>query len=134
MKLILILCVFIITACGQTYPTTKRISGIGAIVYIPTEAQANVTRVGDMLMGRVSGLEVRTLTSGGHTFRVRGPRTLRGNEEPLLILDGSPLPIHILNTLSPHDIDRVYVVRNTSIYGSRGYYGVVFVETKHGKR
>lgn len=134
MKLVLILCVLVITACGQTYPTTKKISGIGVTVYIPTEVQANVTKVGDMLMGRVHGLEVRRSSNGGHTFRVRGPRTLRGSEEPLLVLDGTPLPIGVLNTLSPHDIDRVHVLRNAGIYGSRGYYGVVVVETKHGKR
>ena len=108
--------------------------------YVPTEADARVARLGDMLMGRVPGLEVRRLPNGNYTLRIRGPRTLRGSvadEEPLLVLDGTPVPSGslstVLNTLAPKDIARVDVLRDassTSIYGLRGANGVVVVTTK----
>ena len=53
-----------------------------------------------------------------------------GSEEPLLILDGSPMPIALLNSLNPQDIAQVYVERSATIYGPRGFNGVVVVKTK----
>lgn len=123
------------------YGSQPKNQAMGAVTtYIPTEAHARVARVGDMLMGRVPGLEVRRLPNGSYTLRIRGPRTLRGSvadEEPLLVLDGTPLPkgslSAALNTLSPHDIARIDVLRDisaTAIYGSRGANGVIVITTK----
>ncbi|KKM19585.1 hypothetical protein LCGC14_1654160 [marine sediment metagenome] len=85
-----------------------------------------------MLIGRVPGLEVRRSSNGrNHTYRIRGPRRLTGSEQPLLVLDGSPMPMNMLNTLAPHNIIRVYVLRGAeaSIYGARGFNGVIVVTT-----
>ena len=98
-------------------------------VYIPSSRHAQVSLVGDMLMGRVAGLEVRR-TSRGHVYRIRGPRSLMGSQEPLLVLDGSPMPIGLLNTLNPRDIAQVYILRDVAFYGSRGVNGVLIVTTK----
>jgi iron complex outermembrane receptor protein len=114
---------------------------LGAVTtFIPTAADARVARVGDMLIGRVPGLEVRRLPNGSYTLRIRGPRTLRGSvedEEPLLVLDGTPMPkgslSATLNTLAPHDIARIDVLRDasaTGVYGSRGANGVIVITTK----
>ncbi len=114
---------------------------MGAVTtFIPTEADARVSRVGDMLIGRVPGLEVRRLPNGSYSLRIRGPRTLRGSvedEEPLLVVDGTPVPkgwlSSMLNTLSPHNIARIEILRDasvTSIYGLRGANGVVLITTK----
>jgi TonB-dependent SusC/RagA subfamily outer membrane receptor len=53
-----------------------------------------------------------------------------GSEEPLLVLDGSPMQITFLNSLNPRDILEVYVLRDTAFYGSRGANGVLVVTTK----
>jgi len=114
---------------------------MGAVTtFVPTEADKRVARLGDMLIGRVPGLEVRRLGNGSYTLRIRGPRTLRGSvvdEEPLLVLDGTPIPkgslSSTLNVLVPHDIARIDVLRDassTSIYGLRGANGVIVVTTK----
>jgi TonB-dependent SusC/RagA subfamily outer membrane receptor len=114
---------------------------MGAVTtFIPTEADARVSRVGDMLIGRVPGLEVRRLPNGSYSLRIRGPRTLRGSvedEEPLLVVDGTPVPkgwlSSTLNTLSPHNIARIEVLRDasvTSVYGLRGANGVIVITTK----
>ena len=53
------------------------------------------------------------------------------------MLDGTPVPKGMLsaalNTLAPHDIARIDVLRDassTSIYGLRGANGVIVVTTK----
>jgi TonB-dependent SusC/RagA subfamily outer membrane receptor len=114
---------------------------MGAVTtFIPTEADARVARVGDMLIGRVPGLEVRRLPNGSYTLRIRGPRTLRGSaqdEEPLLVVDGTPVPqgslSAMLNSIAPHDVARIDVLRDasaTSVYGLRGGNGVIVITTK----
>ena len=98
-------------------------------VYIPTPRDAQVSLVGDMLMGRVVGLEVKR-SGNGHIYRIRGSRRLMGSEEPLLVLDGSPMSIALLNTLNPQDIVQVHILRNATFYGSRGANGVLVVTTR----
>ena len=46
--------------------------------------------VSDMLVGRFSGVEVRKLANGGTSIRIRGSRSFKSNQEPLLVLDGTP--------------------------------------------
>ena len=132
MKIKLIMCILVVMACGQADSGPARPAPQSG-VYIPTETQARVARVGDMLVGRVPGLEVRRSRNGlAHSYRIRGIRRLMGSEEPLLVLDGTPMPIAMLNSLSPRDIARVHVLRDTetSIYGIRGGNGVIVVTTK----
>ncbi len=142
--IICVLAVAVMAGCGRAGsqgPETPAPESMGAVtVFIPTEADARVARVGDMLIGRVPGLEVRRLPNGSYTLLIRGPRTLRGSaqdEEPLLVVDGTPVPqgllSSMLNTLSPHDIARIEVLRDasvTSVYGLRGANGVILITTK----
>lgn len=125
-----IILLILLGACATARPGDLTHSGTGVIrPYVPTAADARVARVGDMLIGRVAGLEVRR-SERGHAYRIRGPRRLMGSEEPLLVLDGSPMQITFLNSLNPRDILEVYVLRDTAFYGSRGANGVLVVTTK----
>ena len=45
---------------------------------IPTEADARVMQVEEMLRG-VPGLDVTRLPDGGYQLRIRGQRSIRGN-------------------------------------------------------
>ncbi len=148
--IICVLAVAVMAGCGQAGSqgpeapapgSQPKRQTLGAVTtFIPTEADARVARVGDMLIGRVAGLEVRRLPNGSYTLRIRGPRTLRGSvedEEPLLVLDGTPMPkgslSAALNSIAPHDVARIDVLRDasvTSVYGSRGANGVIVITTK----
>lgn len=148
--IICVLAVAVMAGCGRAGSqgpeapapgSQPKRQAMGAVTtYIPTEADARVARVGDMLIGRVPGLEVVRLRNGSYTLRIRGPRTLRGSvadEEPLLVLDGTPVPrgslSTALNTLAPHNIARIEVLRDasvTSVYGLRGANGVIVITTK----
>src|SRR5688572_17770590 len=47
------------------------------------------TRIEDYIASRVPGVQV-VRSNGGVSFQIRGPNTILGNSEPLIVLDGVP--------------------------------------------
>ncbi|MDB4882331.1 MAG: TonB-dependent outer membrane protein SusC/RagA, conserved site [Gemmatimonadetes bacterium] len=93
--------------------------------------------VSDMLVGRFAGVEVRKLANGGTSIRIRGSRSFKANQEPLLVLDGTPQHngSQSLMDLDPHDIKSIEVLKDaaaSAVYGSRGSNGVILISTKRG--
>ncbi|RAJ29112.1 SusC/RagA family TonB-linked outer membrane protein [Pedobacter cryoconitis] len=91
-----------------------------------------------LLQGKLPGLSV-TQASGeagneGNVLRIRGLGTYSGaGTEPLVIIDGIPGNLTVLN---PESIESVTVLKDAasaSIYGSRAANGVILVTTKQGK-
>jgi TonB-dependent SusC/RagA subfamily outer membrane receptor len=80
-------------------------------------------------------------TRTGSTLRIRNvsANNSAANTEPLIIIDGVPLPRsdkqNILAALNKLDIDRIDVLRDAAaaMYGVRGGRGVVLIKTKRGK-
>lgn len=95
--------------------------------------QGTVTSMADMLDGRVPGLEVRRLSGGGISLRIRGERSLLKNGEPLLVVDGIPVEGNsggLLADMDPRDVKRVEVLKDAgslAAYGSRGANGVLLI-------
>jgi len=114
-----------------------------ATSFSPTEADARVSRVEDMLENRVPGLEVLPLRDGTYTLRLRGGHTLGGNpadDEPLLVIDDVPVQEGWLGTalagVAPRDVARIDVLKDAaaaSRYGYRGTNGVIVITTKRGR-
>lgn len=84
------------------------------------------------LRGQVPGLQVARAPDGGVTVRIRGG----GGQEPLVVIDGVPIEPRTLGrtlaNLNPRDIEEVEVLRDvasTSLYGTRGAYGVLLITT-----
>lgn len=142
--------------------TTKRFN-TGNIVTVTAEeiARNPVPNVLSVLQHKVPGMFIQQntgLPGGSFNVEIRG-RTSFGNQAPLYIVDGvaypagSTLPFidpafgtngdskgtrggNALNFLDPSMIESVDVLKDadaTSIYGSRGAYGVVLITTKKGK-
>lgn len=111
--------------------------------FIPSEADVRLARVELMLMGRVPGMEVRRLSTGNYTIRIRGAHDLFGTssaDEPLLVVDGAAYPSgdlgDVLASLAPRDVALIEVLRDaaaTGAYGSRGANGVIRITTKRGR-
>jgi TonB-dependent SusC/RagA subfamily outer membrane receptor len=101
----------------------------------PDEADARVTDA-VQLLERVPGLTVTRLPDGGVSVQIRGTRSLHGDNEPLLLIDGVPAQGAIgraLAGLAPRDIARIDVLKDagaTAIYGIRGANGVILITTK----
>lgn len=115
---------------------------------------AVITTVDQALQGRATGVQV-VQTSGepgaATVVRIRGNNSLSGNNEPLYVIDGFPMPPYQeasanfygsysqngLYGINPNDIESMEVLKDasaTAIYGSRGANGVVLITTKAGRR
>ena len=93
--------------------------------------------VASALQGRVSGVQINQLNGqpgAGIQVRIRGANSIKGDNEPLWIINGFPGDINMINT---SDIESVEILKDasaTAIYGSRGANGVVIVTTKSAKQ
>lgn len=102
--------------------------------------QAKVTNLQNGLTGKVSGLSVSTTNSGvfGDTrLTLRGIRSLTGNNQPMLIVDGVAMALGYLSSINPNDVQEVSVLKSSSatvVYGPEGVNGAIVVVTKRGNR
>src|SRR5207237_813460 len=69
------------------------------------------------------------------TVRIRGVSSFQNND-PLYVIDGTPVQDTYLNFMNPNDIASMEVLKDAtaaSIYGSRANNGVILIETKRGR-
>ena len=89
-----------------------------------------------LVEGRVAGLTVSrgsTDPNGEVKVQMRGASSLKGSNEPLVIIDGMPGNMTSLNAIAPEDIEAIDVLKDGSaaaIYGTRGNNGVIIVSTR----
>ncbi len=147
-----------LASCGggaaSAPPATPGLSpeedGTGATRTVEGDEHQFVETVQEMLRGKVAGVQVLELPGCGLTVRIRGmsESLLSWNaenrqsvpecdREPLLIIDNKPVALgHMadaLRTLIPTEIERIQVLKDvasTSVYGTRGAYGVILITTK----
>ncbi len=134
----------------------KDISGSISSVSVNDEVATQSNSVDQLLQGRASGVQViqnSAAPGSGISVKIRGTSSLRGNNEPLYVIDGiiissageDVLPVGTgntgqltqngLNGINPRDIESIQVLKDasaTAIYGSRGANGVVLITTKKG--
>lgn len=129
----------VVTALGQV----RQKASLGyatASVKSKELTQANPVNLQNGLTGKVSGLNVATTNSGviGTTrITLRGIRSLTGENQPMLVIDGVPTPLGFLNSLNPNDIADVNLMKSASatvIYGPQGVNGAIIVTTKKGSK
>ena len=94
------------------------------------QTQSSVLKAMD---ATVPGVTVTTSGSPGarNTVRIRGISSFQNND-PLYVVDGTPVSDSYLNFLNPNDITSIQVLKDASaasIYGSRAGNGVVLIET-----
>ena len=100
--------------------------------------QAKVINPVTGLIGKVSGLQIQTAdNSVDPQVRVtlRGNRSILGNNQALVIVDGAQVDNFFLARLNPLDIESFDILKGASasaIYGSNASNGVLVVTTKKG--
>ena len=142
------------------YGTQRKsdITGSVTSVKVDNVAAAQNSTVDALLQGRAAGVQV-TQNAGspgsGVSVKIRGASSLRGNNEPLYVVDGVIISSagedaanasadvnsleetqNGLNGINPRDIESMEVLKDasaTAIYGSRGANGVILITTKKGK-
>lgn len=121
------------------YGSMKKKDLTGAINHVSTDklAKEKPATLQDILRGSAPGLNV-TMTSdakGGGDLLVRGQRSLKGGNSPLVVLNGMVFQGD-LSEINPVDIESVDILKDASsaaIYGAKSANGVVIITTKKGK-
>jgi TonB-linked SusC/RagA family outer membrane protein len=116
--------------------------GFAAASLAPKEiVQAGATNLQNALAAKVSGLNINTVNSGvlGNNVRItlRNIRSLTGNNQPLLLLDGVPIALSYISSINPNDVGDVTILKSaasTAIYGPDGVNGAIVITTKKGTR
>jgi TonB-linked SusC/RagA family outer membrane protein len=121
------------------YTTQRRADVTGAVGSVDVASATRQTGASTLqrLDGRVPGVTVDASGSPGSrtTVRIRGVSSFQNND-PLIILDGTPMQDTYLNFLNPNEIGSMQVLKDASaasIYGSRASNGVIIIETKKGR-
>ena len=94
----------------------------------------------DIFAVRFPGVTVSRTSGGGLKIRIRGgSNSVYGSDEPLFVVDGTPLSPGSggIVFLSPNDIEKIEVLKNPAdiaLYGIRGGNGVIKITTKRPGR
>ena len=146
-----------VTVVGAYGTVQKRTDMVGSAYQVNAEQIKNkpATRVDALLDGMIPGLKIEPnrddqgTTRTRFTTRIRGTASLSASNEPLWIIDGTPMytggntnsvpgmetSISPLASINPQDIESITVLKDataTSIYGANGANGVILVTTKSG--
>ncbi len=129
----------VVTAYGVSRQT-KELGYSTAKVKASELTQAKVVNLQNGLTGKVSGLNVSTTNSGvfaNTRITLRGIRSLTGNNQPMLVLDGVPVALSFLNSINPNDIADVSIMKSstgTAVYGPDGVNGAIIITSKKGTK
>ncbi len=117
-----------------SYTEQRRADITGAVASLSTDAAARQTGPSVLQkLNTVAGVTVDNSGSPGSraTVRIRGISSFQNND-PLYIVDGTPVQDSYINWLNPNDIESIQVLKDASaasIYGSRASNGVVIIST-----
>ncbi|MGH7651213.1 MAG: SusC/RagA family TonB-linked outer membrane protein [Gemmatimonadaceae bacterium] len=120
------------------YTEQRRADITGAVASVDIDAakKESAASVLKAMDATVPGVTLQTSGSPGSrsTIRVRGISSFQNND-PLYIVDGTPVQDSYVNFLNPEDIASIQVLKDASaasIYGSRASNGVIVIETIKG--
>jgi TonB-dependent SusC/RagA subfamily outer membrane receptor len=105
------------------------------------------------LAGKIAGVQVVGASGasmgGTQKIKIRGVNSLQGTDQPLIVVDGTPISNsnfagtdkadygNIAQDINPEDIESINVLKGpaaSALYGLRGQYGVVMITTKKGAK
>lgn len=92
------------------------------------------------LNGKVAGMRISATGSGvnpNYRIVLRGLRSLKGNNEALVVIDNVIVPNAILSNINPEDIEDIQVLNGAgaaALYGSEASNGALVITTKKGQR
>lgn len=147
----------VVTGYGEM--RKKDLTGAISQISETDEVKEQYQTVDALLQGRAAGVQVISndgTPGGAVSVKIRGTNSLRGNNEPLYVVDGviistagegmaSPFTgggqtmaaQNGLTGINARDIESYKVLKDasaTAIYGSRGANGVILITTKKGKK
>ena len=140
------------------YGTSRKGDLTGALTTMRPDVNdaAKAASLDNLLNGKVAGLVVSVASANpgaASSVTIRGASSLRGDNQPLYVIDNIPqasagefassgisgdftIAQDPLASLNPADIEDITILKDassTAIYGSRGANGVILITTKKGK-
>jgi len=103
-----------------------------------TLTQGKSVNIQQALNGKISGVNISTVNSGvfeNAKINIRGIRSLTGNNQPMLVVDGAPTPLGYLSSIPPDDVASLTVLKSAAsaaVYGPDAVNGVIVITTKKG--
>jgi TonB-linked SusC/RagA family outer membrane protein len=91
------------------------------------------------LQGKIAGLQINIVDGGVNSasrITLRGNRSILGNNQALIVINGSQSTQAAFDLLNPNDIESVTALKgqaSSAAYGSDASNGVLLVTTKKGK-
>jgi TonB-dependent SusC/RagA subfamily outer membrane receptor len=122
------------------YGTRMKRDITGSVTHVSREAFNTSRSVEQALEGRVAGVSVTHLSGAAGAsprISIRGASSIGANNQPLFVLDGIAIDGAVMQMINPNDINDISVLKDasaTAIYGSRGVYGVIVINTKKRSR
>ncbi|MFA9391014.1 MAG: SusC/RagA family TonB-linked outer membrane protein [Prolixibacteraceae bacterium] len=121
------------------YGTAKKSHLTGAVSSLKNDRldEIPVTQVDQALQGKLAGVQVLNLNpeaGAAATIRVRGMGSISADNQPLVVVDGFPVPDG-LSMVNMGDIESIEVLKDaasSALYGSRAAGGVILITTKSG--
>ncbi len=115
---------------------------------------SNASNVVNALSGKSAGVNIvnpNGVDGGTTRITIRGNNNIKGNNQPLIIVDGVPLENDpgltdigrgsdwgsAINLINPEDIESMNILKGPTAaakYGTRGANGVILITTKRGKK
>jgi len=129
----------VITAQG----IRKKAKEIGYSYAKVSTEEINVGRTPQLtqgLAGKVSGLAIYTVNNSvdpAVKVVLRGYRSLTGNNEALVVIDGMQTTATVLALINPSDVESVSILKGgqaATLYGSAGINGALVITTKQGAK
>ena len=122
-----------VVVTGYTEQRRSDITGAVANVNVESAQKQTGASILQRLDAATPGVTVAASGSPGarSTVRIRGISSFQNND-PLYVIDGTPVQESYLNFLNPDDIASIQVLKDASsasIYGSRASNGVIVIET-----
>jgi TonB-linked SusC/RagA family outer membrane protein len=129
----------VIVTTSMGVQRAKRDLGYSVATVSPKDlTESNVTNIANGLTAKVAGLGVYTLNNGvdpNVSIVLRGNRSLEGNNNALIVVDGVPIPGATLSSINPNDVADVTILKgagSAALYGSEASNGAILITTKRG--
>jgi len=90
----------------------------------------NYTDVFSLIKGKFSGVEIKSSQMGGQAVFVRGQKSIESEGSAIYVVDG--VEVADISFVYPCEITSINILKDgaAAMYGSRGAFGVVVIETK----
>ena len=130
----------IVSTGYQNIPKERATGSFGIITEKDLEKRGSINLL-ERIEGTTSGLLVnvgapdRSLAQGRDNFSIRGISTINSEKKPLIVLDGFPTELDLVN-INPDNIASITTLKDAaaaSIWGVRAANGVLVIESKKGK-